>query len=108
MEHSCRQLWLYRSPLLLIMVKKCCVIDCDNDLSSRGVSLFTVPQNCSIEWLVVINRGETWRPRKHTKICSEHFPACYIRGKKKLHLSENAVPLQLDENINNAANVQSG
>ena len=80
------------------MYKRNCVVkSCDStDLSSdKNLSFFSIPSGCDKDWLRVIGKGDDWKPKKNSKICSEHFPPHMIN---KRRLQPGAVP-HLQDNL---------
>ena len=65
------------------MGRKCTVFGCK---SSRGVKLFSVPENINDDWRKVIyyRKAIAWRPKKSTAICALHFDRNQIVGQKLL------------------------
>ena len=77
-----------------IMSRSCCVVSCKNTNNIEGLGFYSVPANLSIEWRKVIGRGDEWMPKKHTKICGNHFsPHDFsTSGKLKRKLKRGSTP----------------
>jgi hypothetical protein len=73
------------------MYKRNCIVKSCNSTnnSSDTTSFFSIPANYGGEWLKVIGRGDSWTPKKNSKICSKHFSPHMIVNKR---LQPGAIP----------------
>ena len=70
-------------------MRKCCVVNCQNDDTFKNIRFFSV--KAEPDWIKVINRGNDWKPKKSNVICCRHFKDADIVGRK---LRKNAKPFQ--------------
>ncbi len=89
------------------MYKRNCIVkSCTSTYNSsdKELSFFGFPSAYNKDWLKAVGRGDDWKPKKNTKICSRHFPPHMISNRRLL---PGAVP-HLQDNLFASTSVQLG